>query len=199
MLVPLEDRWEVLEEMERRGRAEGRVIGATDHVSLLLLDGLEVVRIGAAPAADPAAVRRFDRNRKGRKTSNDTWQNPHDPDAKIGRTKRGSTRMVYKPEHVVDLETGAIVDADIRPGNEHDTADLTEKVLEVEARVNEVMEDDKNTERVELVAGRHPAPAGQTQGVNESGSTPNLASCRPPSYIVLHEDRSRDDPPGPAA
>ena len=102
--------------------------------------------------ADPAAVRRFDRNRKGRKTSNDTWKNPHDPDAKIGRTKRGETRMVYKPEHVVDLETGAIVDADIRPGNEHDTADLTEKVLEVEARVNEVMEDDKNTERVELVS-----------------------------------------------
>jgi transposase len=103
-------------------------------------------------ASDPAAVRRFDRNRKGRKTSNDTWQNPHDPDAKIGRTKRGSTRMVYKPEHVVDLETGAIVDADVRPGHEHDTADLTEKVLEVEARVNEVMEDDKNAERVELVA-----------------------------------------------
>jgi len=102
--------------------------------------------------SDPAAVRRFDRNRKGRKTSNDTWQNPHDPDAKIGRTKRGSTRMIYKPEHVVDLETGAIVDADVRPGDEHDTADLTEKVLEVEARINEVMEADKDTEHVELVA-----------------------------------------------
>jgi hypothetical protein len=51
------------------------------------------------------------------KTSNDTWQNPHDPDvkirtqrsgrkdrdAKIGRTKQGSTRMIDKPEHVLDL------------------------------------------------------------------------------------------------
>ena len=101
---------------------------------------------------DPAAVRNFDRKRKGPKTSNDTWQNPHDPDAKIGRTKQGTTRMIYKPEHVVDLETGAIVDADVRPGDEHDTADLTEKVLEVEARLNDVMEEDKNTERVELVA-----------------------------------------------
>lgn len=54
MLVPLEDRWEVLEELERRSRAEGRVIGATDHVSLLLLDGLEVVRIGSAPAREEA-------------------------------------------------------------------------------------------------------------------------------------------------
>lgn len=99
-------------------------------------------------------MRRFDRNRKGRKTSNDTWQNPHDPDAKIGRTKRRWTRMIYKPEHVVDLETetGAIVDADVRPGDEYDTADLAQRVLEVEARVNEVMEDEKNVERVELVA-----------------------------------------------
>ena len=60
--------------------------------------------------------------------------------------------MIYKPEHVVDLEAGAIVDADVRPGDEHDTADLTEKVLEVEARLNDVMEEDKDTERVELVA-----------------------------------------------
>jgi transposase len=46
--------------------------------------------------ADEAAVRRFDKRRPGRKTSNVEWQNPHDPDAKVGRTKRGATRMVYK-------------------------------------------------------------------------------------------------------
>ena len=112
--------------------------------------------------SDPGAVRNFDRKRKGRKTSNDTWQTPHDPDAKIGRTKQGTTRMIYKPEHVVDLETGAIVDADVRPGDEHDTADLTEKVLEVEARLNDVMDEDKNTERVELVA--RSSEAGRTSG-----------------------------------
>jgi hypothetical protein len=27
--------------------------------------------------------------------------------------------MIYKPEDVVDLDTGAIVDADVRQGNEH--------------------------------------------------------------------------------
>src|SRR5690606_2033881 len=55
-------------------------------------------------AADDAAVRRFDKHRKGRKTSNDEWKNPHDEDARVGRTKRGETRMLYKNEHVVDLE-----------------------------------------------------------------------------------------------
>ena len=45
---------------------------------------------------DAAAVRKFDRNRPG-KGSNQEWQNPHDPDAKIGRTKDGATDMIYKP------------------------------------------------------------------------------------------------------
>lgn len=102
--------------------------------------------------SEPAAVRRFDRKRPGRKSSNDEWQNPHDPDAKIGRTKRGSTRMIYKPEHVVDLETGAIVDADVRPGDEHDTDNLTERLLGAEARINRTLGEPNDTERVELVA-----------------------------------------------
>jgi transposase len=83
--------------------------------------------------ADSAAVRRFDKKRPGRRTSNAEWRNPHDPDAKIGRTKRGATRMLYKPEHVVELETGAIVDMGIyTPGDEHDTANLAHRVTEAE-------------------------------------------------------------------
>jgi transposase len=103
--------------------------------------------------SDPVAVRRFDKKRPGRKTRNDEWHNPHDPDAKVGRTKRGVTRMVYKPEHVVDLETGAIVDADVRPGDEHDTEDVTQRILTAEMRVNEAFNDTKDSERLELVAG----------------------------------------------
>ena len=37
------------------------------------------------------------------KRHNEQWQNPRDPDAKIGRTKDGATDMVYLPEHTVDL------------------------------------------------------------------------------------------------
>ena len=101
--------------------------------------------------SDPAAVRRFDKKRPGRKTSNAEWKNPHDPDAKIGRTKRGATRMIYKPEHVVDLETGAIVDADVRPGDEHDTADLTGRLLEAEFRMNRALDEPEGTKRAETV------------------------------------------------
>jgi transposase len=103
-------------------------------------------------ATDAAAVRRFDKKRKDRTTSNADWQNPHDPDAKVGRTKRGTTRMVYKPEHVTDLDTGAIVDVEVRPGDAHDSDDLTTRVLDAEARMNTALGDDPDTARVRLLA-----------------------------------------------
>lgn len=106
-------------------------------------DYLEYVKGLAAEAGiDPenaAAVRNFDRKRPGRKTSNKDWSNPHDPDAKIGKTKRGASRMIYKPEHIVDLETGAILDADVRPGDEADTDDLSTRVSESEARLKKAL------------------------------------------------------------
>lgn len=44
--------------------------------------------------SEGAALRNFDRHRAGKKMSNEQWQNPHDPDAKIRRTKDGATDMV---------------------------------------------------------------------------------------------------------
>jgi transposase len=77
---------------------------------------------------DPKAVRRFDKKRTGRKTSNEEWVNPHDPEAKVGRTKDGATDMIYKPEHVTDLESGAIISAEVRSGDAGDTEELADRV-----------------------------------------------------------------------
>ena len=102
---------------------------------------------------DAAAVRRFDRKRPGRTTSNDDWHNPHDPDAKIGRTKRGSTRMIYKPEHIIDLDTGAILDADVRPGNEADTDELATRVAEADKRLKKALGIDEDEPLSRTVTG----------------------------------------------
>lgn len=51
-----------------------------------------VKRLATEAGIDPedaSAISRFDRTRKGRKTSNKEWENPFDPDAKIGPTKHG--------------------------------------------------------------------------------------------------------------
>jgi transposase len=65
-----------------------------------------VKELAAEQGVDPQdekAVRRFDQNRPERKTSNRDWQNPHDPQAKVGRTKDGACDMIYKPEHVTEF------------------------------------------------------------------------------------------------
>ena len=46
--------------------------------------------------AEPA---RFDRSRKGRKTSNKEWKSPQDADAKIAKMKDGRTHLARKAEH----------------------------------------------------------------------------------------------------
>src|SRR5207244_3498581 len=97
------------------------------------------------------AVRKFDRKRQGRTTSNDDWVNPSDPDAKIGPDKKGVTRMLYKPEHVVDADTGAIVDVRLKPGDEADSATLEESVGAAEERINAAQEQPAGTVQVKLV------------------------------------------------
>ena len=87
--------------------------------------------------SDPARLRRFDQKRPGRRTSNQQWHNPHDPEAKIGKTKDGATDMVYLPEHTVDLETGAIVQAQVLPGDHRDSQELSARVVEALVAVQE--------------------------------------------------------------
>jgi transposase len=85
---------------------------------------------------DAAAVRRFDRKREGRQTSNKEWVNPHDRDAKVGRTKGGTTDMIYKCEHVVDLDSGVVLSAQVQPGDKQDSEALCEQILEAEAAIH---------------------------------------------------------------
>jgi transposase len=99
---------------------------------------------------DAAAVRKFDRQRPG-KGSNQAWENPHDPDAKIGPRKHGGTDMIYKPETVVDLDTGAIVQAQVHPGDQADHQGLATKVLEAQQAINEARGEAADTLTVETV------------------------------------------------
>ena len=60
-----------------------------------------------------ADLARIDRNRK-KKSSNDDWTHPPDPEAKITKMKDGRTHLAHKAEHAVDLDTGAIVGVTVR-------------------------------------------------------------------------------------
>ncbi len=47
--------------------------------------------------------------------------------------------LVYLPEHTVDLDTGAIVQAQVLPGDHRDSEDLSERVIEAAVSVQEAM------------------------------------------------------------
>jgi len=51
---------------------------------------------------------RLDRKRK-KKGSNQEWQSPSDPDARITKMKDGRTHLAHKAEHAVDLTSGALL------------------------------------------------------------------------------------------
>ena len=78
------------------------------------------------PTAEDLA--RLDRKRKGKKLSIQDWVSKSDPEAKIAKMSDGTTDLAYKPEHAVDLDTGAVVTAELHPADEGDTTTL-EKTL----------------------------------------------------------------------
>src|ERR1700752_296920 len=67
---------------------------------------------------------RLDRNHKGKKLSNADWESPIDPDPRIPKMKDGRTHLAYKPEHAMDLDTGAVVAAEVHPADQGDTTTM---------------------------------------------------------------------------
>jgi transposase len=92
------------------------------------------------PTAEDLA--KFDRQRKGKKCSNDDWFNPHDPDAKVAKMKDGTTHLAHKNEHAVDLETGAIVAPAVHPADEGDTTTMWGTLEQACHSLQEVREDE---------------------------------------------------------
>jgi transposase len=74
-------------------------------------------------------LRRFDKQRKGKKVSNKEWVSPSDPDSRIAKMKDGTTHLAYKAEHVVDLDSGLVVAAQIYPADQPDSATLVDSTL----------------------------------------------------------------------
>ena len=74
------------------------------------------------PTADDLI--RIDRKRKDKTLSNKEWESPTDPDSRIAKMKDGRTRLAYKPEHAVDIDTGAVVAAKIHHADQGDTSTL---------------------------------------------------------------------------
>jgi len=89
----------------------------------------------ATPTREELA--RLDRKRE-KKSSNQDWEHPHDPDARITKMKDGSTHLAHKAEHAVDLETGAVVAVTVQGADQGDTTTLQETFVEAAEQLEAV-------------------------------------------------------------
>ena len=106
----------------------------------------------ATPTADDLI--RLDRRRKGKRLSNADWTSPSDPEAKVAKLKDGRTRLAYKPEHAVDLDTAAIVAAEVHPADQGDTTTLPETLQAAAANLATVDAAPTPADPAELVADK---------------------------------------------
>ena len=106
----------------------------------------------ATPTAEDLV--RFDRKRKGKRLSNAEWASPTDPEARIAKLKDGRTHLAYKPEHAVDLDTGAIVAAEVHAADEGDTATLPGTLEAAEANLAAIGAAPTPEDPAELVADK---------------------------------------------
>ena len=146
-------RW-VLEILETTGLLKGKVVGVDSTYlradaamkSIVRRDTGEDYReylkclAKAAGIENPSEeeLRRMDKKRKGKKMSNEDWTSPTDADARIMRLKDGRTRLSYKAEHVVDMETGAICAAELLTASDGDTATLKDSLSAADENLSEV-------------------------------------------------------------
>lgn len=100
------------------------------------------------------ALARFDRRRK-KKTSNQDWTNPYEPDAKIAKMKDGRWRLAHEAEHAVDVETGALVAVTLQGADEGDTSTIVETAMAAAEQIEEAQaEIDTPTPLQEAVADK---------------------------------------------
>jgi len=142
-------------------------------------DWKEYLRKLAAEAGikDPsdADLRRFDRQRKGKKVSNQDWESPSDPDSRIAKMKDGTTHLAYKAEHVVDLESNFVLAAEVYPADQADSATLRDSVLSAQI----------NLTRAESAAVIEEAAADK--GYHKAETLANCAAVGVRTYIPEQE------------
>ena len=90
---------------------------------------------------------KLDRKRKN-KGSNDDWQNPHDPDAKITKMKDGTTHLAHKAEHAVDMDSGVILAVNVCDAAVGDTKTICDTINQASENLRAIKDDERVSEKI---------------------------------------------------
>ena len=139
---------------------------------------------------------KLDKKRKN-KASNDDWESPHDPDARITKMKDGTTHLAHKAEHAVDMGEnahGAIVAVNICDAAAGDTATLSDTLTQAAQNLRAVADDDRVAEKI---SDDFASEAVLDKGYHSKQTLLDLEETQTRSY-ASEPDRGRQDWEGQA-
>jgi len=141
---------------------------------------------------------KLDRTRKN-KASNDDWENPNDPDAKIAKMKDGSTHLAHKAEHAVDMESGAVLAVTLQGADKGDPTTLIETIVAATENLRAVADDVRTEEKLDE---NWMSEVAADKGYHSNGSMTDLREMNIRSYVSEPKRKRRnwkDDPDARAA
>lgn len=131
---------------------------------------------------------RLDRSRKN-KASNDDWENPYDPDAKIAKMKNGSTHLAHKAEHAVDMQTGAVLAVTLQGADLGDTTTIVQTVVAATENLCAVADDPRTADKIDE---KYMSEAVADKGYHSNQSLDDLEEMEIRSYIAEPKRGRRD-------
>jgi transposase len=134
---------------------------------------------------------RLDRKRKKR-TSNEEWVSPSDPDARVAKMKDGTTHLAYKAEHAVDMETGAVIAVTLQSADLGDTTTITETLAESAENLAHLIEREaERSKEKPQVSLRPMAEIVADKGYHSSKTVLAVQQAEARSYIPEPKRRRR--------
>jgi transposase len=131
---------------------------------------------------------RLDRKRKGKTLSNADWQSPTDPEAKIAKLKDGRTHLAYKPEHAVDLDSGAVVAAEVHPADQGDTTTMPGTLASAAEHLAAVEVAPTPADPAELVADKGYHSRAGLKSLEDGPWKSRIAEPRRDEFLRWHGD-----------
>ena len=127
---------------------------------------------------------RIDRKRN-KKTSNQEWVSPSDPDARVAKMKDGTTHLAHQAEHAVDLDSGAVIAVTLQAADQGDTTTIEETLAETAANLSHLMEREaeKAPDEEPQVSLEPLAEIVGDKGYHSNETVLNLQQAQARSYI----------------
>ena len=104
--------------------------------------------------------------------------------------KDGTTHLAYKPEHAVDLDTGAVVAAEMHPADEGDTTTLSKTLAKAEANLEAVDAAPTSEDPAECVADKGYHSRAVLRALNDSPWKTRIAAPKQTGFSRWHGDEA---------